>query len=120
MYWGGVGDSGGMIVATAWKRLIWAAAGAAAALSFAVPSSHAGTIGNAPWCAVVNQGMGDMVWDCEYWTEQQCVPNVLAGNRGFCNINPYYPGRYSATPPGPPPGAMAHRRVKHRRHHASH
>ena len=39
--------------------------------------------GPGPWCAVVNKGMGNMNWDCQYWSVQQCVPNVLAGNRGF-------------------------------------
>ena len=46
----------------------------------------------APWCAVTNQGFGDMHWDCHYQTVEQCVPHVLAGNRGFCNENPNYTG----------------------------
>jgi hypothetical protein len=46
--------------------------------------------GPGPWCAVVNKGMGNMNWDCQYWSVQQCVPNVLAGNRGFCNPNPSF------------------------------
>jgi len=46
--------------------------------------------GPAPWCAVVNVGMGNMYWDCQYWSVQQCAPNVLAGNRGFCNPNPSF------------------------------
>jgi hypothetical protein len=44
--------------------------------------------GDAPWCAVINLGMGDIAWDCRYRTVEQCVPNVIAGNRGFCNLNP--------------------------------
>ncbi len=46
----------------------------------------------APWCAVVNQGTGNMYWDCQYRSLEACVPNVLAGNRGFCNPNPAYRG----------------------------
>jgi hypothetical protein len=36
--------------------------------------------------------MGDVYWDCQYRTVEECVPNVIAGNRGFCNLNPYGPG----------------------------
>ena len=46
---------------------------------------------NAPWCAVTNQGR-DMYWDCQYASFEQCAPNVIAGNRGFCNQNPAYEG----------------------------
>ena len=29
--------------------------------------------------------MGNMYWDCQYWSVQQCVPNVLAGTEPeFC------------------------------------
>ena len=46
----------------------------------------------APWCAVMNYGTGSMYWDCSYATIEACTPNVIAGNRGFCNRNPYYTG----------------------------
>ncbi len=46
----------------------------------------------APWCAVVNEGLGDMHWDCQYQSIEQCYPHVIAGNRGFCNPNPAYQG----------------------------
>lgn len=46
--------------------------------------------GQAPWCAVINLGTGEIYWDCQYATFESCVPNVLAGNRGFCNVNPYW------------------------------
>jgi hypothetical protein len=39
--------------------------------------------GDAPWCAVINIGVGDVSWDCRYRTVEECVPNVIAGNRGF-------------------------------------
>lgn len=59
--------------------------------------------GDAPWCAVVNIGNGEIEWDCEYQTIEQCRPNVIAGNRGFCNHNPYY------VPPAPRPPHVRHR-----------
>ena len=46
----------------------------------------------APWCAVVAAGDGDMQWHCEYKSVEECRPNVLAGNRGWCNPNPYFVG----------------------------
>jgi hypothetical protein len=46
----------------------------------------------APWCAVINFGRGTAYWDCQYHSLEACVPNVLAGNRGFCNPNPAYRG----------------------------
>jgi hypothetical protein len=44
----------------------------------------------APWCAVISLGTGSVYWDCRYCSIEQCRPNVLAGNRGFCNPNPYF------------------------------
>jgi len=43
----------------------------------------------APWCAVVGMGKG-VYWDCQYRSFEACQPNVLAGNRGWCNPNPYF------------------------------
>ena len=40
----------------------------------------------APWCAVISDGY----WDCQYRSIAECRPNVLAGNRGWCNPNPYF------------------------------
>jgi hypothetical protein len=80
------------------NRILRLIAAAAAALSFAVSPGHAAYIGNAPWCAVVNIGAGDVEWDCEYGSIETCRPNVIAGNRGFCQLNPYYS-------PAPPYGA---------------
>jgi hypothetical protein len=42
--------------------------------------------GDAPRCAVIEIGVGDVAWDRQYL--EQCVPNVLAGNRGNCTPNP--------------------------------
>jgi Protein of unknown function (DUF3551) len=44
----------------------------------------------APWCAVIAVGTGNMYWDCQYRSIEECRPNVLAGNRGFCNPNPRF------------------------------
>ena len=44
----------------------------------------------APWCAVITMGQGSVYWDCSYGSIEACRPNVLAGNRGWCNPNPYY------------------------------
>ncbi|MGC1778391.1 MAG: DUF3551 domain-containing protein [Xanthobacteraceae bacterium] len=71
------------------NRIIRAAVAAAALLLLYVPSSHAG-YGDAPWCAVIQPGTGEVYWDCQYQTFQACQPNVVAGNRGFCNLNPTY------------------------------
>jgi Protein of unknown function (DUF3551) len=49
----------------------------------------------APWCAVINIGTGNAYWDCQYRTFEECAPNVLAGNRGFCNRNPRWEGSYA-------------------------
>ncbi len=78
-------------------RLSVAAFVVAAALSFQVPTGFA--YGDAPWCAVVSLGAGEIHWDCSYRTVEECQPHVIAGNRGFCNLNPYGPGPYGAAPP---------------------
>jgi len=46
----------------------------------------------APWCAVSEIGPANEVWDCSYWSLKACVPYVIAGNRGACQVNPAYPG----------------------------
>ena len=55
-------------------------------------SAYVMDVRQAPWCAVMNYGTGSMYWDCSYATIEACTPNVIAGNRGFCNRNPYYTG----------------------------
>ena len=78
-------------------RSTLAAFGFAAAISLGGSASHAGSFGNAPWCAVQNLGAGDVVWDCEFRSVEECAPHVIAGNRGFCNINPgFVPPAYTA------------------------
>jgi hypothetical protein len=71
-------------------RLTTAIAAVAAAMCLQVSTSHAGYYGDAPWCAVLEVGTGSVTWHCYYRTVEECVPNVLAGNRGSCNVNPYF------------------------------
>ena len=46
----------------------------------------------APWCAMIQLGPGSTYWDCQYSSFEDCYRrgNILAGNRGFCNVSPYY------------------------------
>ena len=69
-------------------KLTFGVAALAAATSFGTSPSHAS--GNAPWCAVIEIGTGSIYWDCQYPTFEACyhLGNILAGNRGFCNLNP--------------------------------
>ena len=46
----------------------------------------------APWCAVHSMGRNGAYWECQFQTLEQCIPWVIAGNRGFCNPNPAYAG----------------------------
>jgi hypothetical protein len=91
------------------NRILFLLPAAAAGLSFAISPGHAAYLGNAPWCAVVNISAGDVEWDCEYGSIEACRPNVIAGNRGFCQINPYYS-------PAPPYGARYVKRAHRHRH----
>jgi hypothetical protein len=68
---------------------------AAAGLAFSIGAADAGSFGNAPRRAVQNLGAGDV--DCEFRSAAECAPHVIAGNRGFCNINPsFVPPPYAA------------------------
>jgi hypothetical protein len=62
----------------------------AAVLCFDIPASHAGLFGNSRWCAVTDDGADNVNWACEYETVDACRPAILAGNRGFCSLNPYW------------------------------
>ncbi len=78
-------------------RIGWTIAGVATLLLLQTASSQA-AYGDAPWCAVIEIGTGEVYWDCQYQTFEQCVPNVVAGNRGFCNNNPTYVPAAAAPP----------------------
>ena len=47
-----------------------------------------------PWCAVISHGNSSVYEDCQYASFEACRPNVLAGNRGFCNPNPRWVAAY--------------------------
>jgi hypothetical protein len=95
-------------------RIVLAIAGAAAVLCCEAPSSQAQTYGNAPWCAVIELGQGEVQWQCVYQTVEQCAPNVIAGNRGFCNLNPYNVPLQAA-----PPASVKHHVRRQVHHHSS-
>ena len=94
-------------------RIALAIAPLAAILCVVLSPAKAQTYGNAPWCAVRELGTGEVQWDCQYYSVAECAPTVVAGNRGFCNVNPYLP--YVANP-GPRPAGARHYR-HHRRHY---
>ena len=75
-------------------RMIFATMVAVAAVGFSLQPAKAY---RAPWCAVNDLGTGNMYWDCRYSSIEQCRPNVLGGNRGWCNPNPYFVP-YAAAP----------------------
>ena len=70
-------------------RILLAAAAVIGAAAF---DARAARAYEAPWCAVVGVGKGSVYWDCQYRSLDECVPHVLAGNRGSCNPNPSYRG----------------------------
>ena len=76
-------------------RLVLVDAVISAALCFSVPVSRGFEHG--PLCAVVSTWNGNVTWECQYNSVEECVPNVLSGNRGFCNVNPAF-GLYAAEP----------------------
>ena len=55
-----------------------------------------------PWCANIDIGTGNVYEDCQYYSFEACQPHVLAGNRGFCNVNPRWVG--------PPPNQRARKK----------
>jgi hypothetical protein len=90
------------------SKLLFMAAVLAVAMS-ADPAPSRASGGNAPWCAVIDYGDGGVSWECVYRTFEECYPNVIAGNKGSCNVNPYGGGPAA-------PAAAASR--KHRKHQA--
>ena len=70
-------------------RIILVAIAGLAGAVFSLQPAHAY---QAPWCAVIQLGPGSNYWDCQYHSFEDCYRrgNILAGNRGFCNLSPYY------------------------------
>src|SRR5215204_1308281 len=48
--------------------------------------------GNGPWCAVQSLCVGTVTQNCTMLNFEQCRMETIAGNRGFCIPNPYWPG----------------------------
>ena len=93
-------------------KLIFAAASVAAVMSLNGPAAHAAAAWREnPWCAVIDYGDGGVTWECNYRTFEECYPNVLAGNKGSCNLNPAGPGPQAATP-----AAYQPRKKRHAQH----
>lgn len=90
------------------SKWVFVAVALAVAMS-AGPSPSRASGGNAPWCAIIDYGDGGVSWECVYRSFEECYPNVLAGNKGSCNVNPYGNGSSA-------PVAAASR--KHRKHQA--
>jgi hypothetical protein len=70
-------------------RTILVAAAALTSVSFS-PGHAEGA--EAPWCAVISLGTGDVHYDCQCNSFDDCYRrgSILAGNRGFCSPSPYY------------------------------
>jgi hypothetical protein len=90
-------------------RFLLAPASVAAALALWSPPAHAQYYGDEPWCAVVAATDGGVVWRCYYRSVEECQPHVLAGDRGFCNVNPY----------GSHPAAARQTVPRHHKHRAA-
>jgi hypothetical protein len=91
-----------IVVAKTFAKMTIGVTALAVTTWFGTSSSRA--YGDAPWCAVINLGK-DVYWDCQYRTFEACYPNVIGGNRGFCNQNPW-PGPSQVIP------------YKHRKRHS--
>src|SRR6516164_5723028 len=83
-----------IVVAKTLAKLTFSIAALAAATWFGISFSQA--YGDAPWCAVKTLS-GDVYWNCQYRTVEECTPNVVAGDRGFCALNPW-PGPFQVVP----------------------
>jgi hypothetical protein len=81
-------------VAKTLAKLTFSIAALPTATWFGTSSSRA--YGDAPWCAVKTLS-GDVYWNCQYHTVGECAPNVVAGDRGFCALNPW-PGPSQVVP----------------------
>ncbi len=103
-------------------RIALSFAAAVAVLCISASSSEAQYSGEARWCAVVSIGTGGVHWDCYYNTVEACVPNVLAGNRGFCELNPYYghPSNYGSGAWQEPSATYYSHHSRHQPHKHSH
>jgi hypothetical protein len=73
-------------------QFVFIAVAVAVAMVLDVPASQAYQGYQGPWCAGQNRGGSTFTYNCSMRTLEQCVSEVIAGNRGFCSPNPYYRG----------------------------
>jgi Protein of unknown function (DUF3551) len=90
------------------RKLSFAVATFAAAMCLGAHPSHA-YYGNAPWCAVVAIDSGTTIEKCTFADLESCRQEVIAGNRGYCNTNPYFAGQFAASPKP----RLVRKRVRH-------
>ena len=74
------------------SRMIFTVAAVFFSLQLGLTPAMAQYYSSARWCAVISLGAGDVHWECIYRSIEQCRTTILAGNRGFCNPNPYFAG----------------------------
>ncbi|MGH6684485.1 MAG: DUF3551 domain-containing protein, partial [Pseudolabrys sp.] len=74
-------------------RAILAATAFIAVMAFEPRPAQA--FGNGAWCTAVTMGHS-VIKSCQYRTFEECYPNILGGNRGFCEPNPDWYGRPQA------------------------
>lgn len=72
------------------SRTIFAVAAVFVSLQLVPTPAVAQYYASAPWCAVISLGAGDVHWECIYRSIEECRSTILAGNRGFCNPDPYF------------------------------
>ena len=87
----------GIVVTKILVKLTFGGAALVATTLFGTSTSRA--YGDAPWCAQIVVGRGGVYWDCQYRSFEDCYRrgNILAGNRGFCTLNPW-PGPSRVVP----------------------
>jgi len=78
-------------------RIIPVTFGAVTTVSALVFSLQPAAAYEHPWCAVIQNSTESVYWDCQYSSIEQCRSTVLAGNRGWCNPNPYFVAYGAAT-----------------------
>jgi hypothetical protein len=84
-------------------RILLAAALVAGAMALQPAAAQASSAGS--WCTSIQMAHSEIL-DCHYRTFEECYPNILGGNRGFCIPNPHWGERE--------PKPQSHKR--HRKH----
>jgi hypothetical protein len=78
-----------------------------------LPAGESHAYYEGPWCAVVNDGAGNVVENCSMRSFEMCRQEALIGGAtAFCRINGRFPGYWS--------GQGEPRRVKKSKHKHKH